>query len=330
MCNSIMCSIDEVKVGSLKANARLVVNQSARRDPTQTTTLRNQFASAIARRFAWLRGQIWRAIVIDDVFGLRNNEVITANKEIKTNQSPGRRAFAFTSSSQKVAAFMEWIDRMVRDGILEVSDIAQVGASVDSAWTNKYVTDSYRRGVNRARMQMKQAGYSIPIMEGGLNALLSAPVHLDRLGLLYTRVFTELKGITDSMDTAISRVLSQGIADGLGAETLARQLNNTIKAGGGQLGITDSLGRYIPAERRAKLLARTEVIRAHAEGQLQEFENLGAIGVGVMAEWITAGDNRVCPQCASLEGNIYTIVEARGKLPLHPGCRCAWIPTQPN
>ena len=45
-----------------------------------------------------------------------------------------------------------------------------------------------------------------------------------------------------------------------------------------------------------------------------------------MAEWSTAGDDRVCPLCGPLEGSVMTVKEARGLLPRHPNCRCAWIP----
>ncbi len=106
----------------------------------------------------------------------------------------------------------------------------------------------------------------------------------------------------------------------------ARKLNAVIKGAGGDLSLIDILGRFMPAERRAQILARTEIIRAHAEGQLQEFENWKVLQVNVKAEWITAGDNRVCPQCADLEGSIFTIEVARGMIPLHAQCRCAWIP----
>src|SRR5690606_28972829 len=40
----------------------------------------------------------------------------------------------------------------------------------------------------------------------------------------------------------------------------------------------------------------------------------------------TAGDDSVCELCGSLEGVIFTVEEARGLLPRHPNCRCAWIP----
>lgn len=67
-------------------------------------------------------------------------------------------------------------------------------------------------------------------------------------------------------------------------------------------------------------------IRAHAEGQLDSFKTLGVEEVGVAVEWATANDDKVCPKCQSLEGIVLKIDEARGLLPRHPGCRCAWIP----
>ena len=77
---------------------------------------------------------------------------------------------------------------------------------------------------------------------------------------------------------------------------------------------------------RAIVIARTEVIAAHAEGQLDSYERLGIQEVQVQAEWMTAGDNRVCPECETLEGATLTVTEARGLIPRHPQCRCAWVP----
>lgn len=67
-------------------------------------------------------------------------------------------------------------------------------------------------------------------------------------------------------------------------------------------------------------------IRAHAEGQLDSFKTLGVEEVGVAVEWATANDDKVCPKCQSLEGIVLKIDEARGLLPRHPNCRCAFLP----
>jgi hypothetical protein len=46
-----------------------------------------------------------------------------------------------------------------------------------------------------------------------------------------------------------------------------------------------------------------------------------------LAEIVTAGDDDVCEECQDLEDdNPYTIAQARGLIPAHPHCRCAWAP----
>ena len=67
-------------------------------------------------------------------------------------------------------------------------------------------------------------------------------------------------------------------------------------------------------------------IRAHAEGQLAAMEEMGVEAVGVMVEWDTAHDDRVCEKCADLQGVVLTLEEARGMIPRHPNCRCSYVP----
>ncbi len=301
----------------------IIVANTGHRDPSRTTGIRNGFVRDMDRRFRELTKLITRAIVTEDVFALRGSDVI-----ITQQTTPGFRRFNFPRSSQKISAFMEWLNREIAAGILDIRTIGQVGESINAAWTNQYVYNSYRRGVERARIQLRQAGYNIPTVEqsGGITSILSAPIHIERVGILFTRTFNDLKGITNAMDASISRVLAQGMADGIHPRAMARQLVSVVRGGGGDLGITDTLGRYIPAARRARVLARTETIRAHAEAQLQEYKNWGVLGVNIMAEWMTAGDQRVCARCQANEGHRFTIEQARNMIPLHPQCRCAWVP----
>ena len=292
-------------------------------DPTHTTGLRNAFAGNMKRRFSELTSTIKRAVVEEDCFGLK------PKAHTLQMSTPGKEAFAFSRSADKVEAFMIWLRRQIDKGIIEVSYYQQVGGSVESAWTNMYISDSYKRGVIRARYEMIKAGYNIPSMDesGGINVSMMAPFHVDRVGLLFTRVFSDLKGITSAMDAQISRIIAQGIADGDGAALLARKLVATINGtGAGDLALTDTIGRFIPALTRATTLARTEIIRAYAEATLQEFKNWGVEGVTAKAEFQTAGDDRVCPICEHLQGRVYTLEEASGVIPVHPKCRCCWLP----
>jgi len=288
-------------------------------DPSRTLTLRNAFARAMRTRFNELERVIREAVISDDVFGLQTYQMTT----------PGREAFNFPRSSDKVEAFMRWLNQQVDRGILQTITLPQVGEGMEQAWTNTYIYDSYKRGVIRARYELNRAGYAPASIEasGGIPAIMSTPFHVDRVGLLYSRVFSDLKGVTTTMDTHISRVLAQGIADGDGTRLLARKLLSTINGkGAGDLGITDTLGRFIPAKRRAEMLARTEVIRAHHQATIQEYRSWGVAGVEVIAEFTTAGDDRVCDVCASMHGNRYTLEQIEPMIPVHPLCRCVAIP----
>lgn len=291
-------------------------------DPTHTLSLRNAFARQMGKRFNQLQKDVKAAIIDDDCFGLNDG---TGLRRLKFNigHGPGYRAFAFPTSQAKADAFMKWFKKQADAGILEVSQVSQLGGALDKGWTDTYVKQSYERGVMRGRKEMLDAGYDVPPLgaSGGIWGAFNTPMHLDRVGILYSRTFTGLKGITAAMDAQVSQVLSMGLVDGLGTRELSRQLYRTIGSG---LGITDKIGRFIPAKRRAKMLARTEVIRAHHQATIQEYENWRVEGVYVKAELVTGADP--CPECSALEGIPFKLEEIRNMIPVHPSCKCCTIP----
>lgn len=293
-------------------------------DPTHTTGLRNAFAKAMNRKFDELAVMVKRSVFDQDCFGLQKPSMVV-QQMTPTNW----QQFSYASSAGKVEEFMKWLQEQINKGILDVRTLEQIGNSVNSNWQNLYLFDSYKRGIIRARYEMRKAGLDIPTIEdnGGIDMVMSLPFHIDRIGLIYIRAYNELKGITDAMSQQISRVLAQGLADGDGPALLARKLVSTINGTGmGDLGIIDTLGRFIPAKRRADLLARTEIIRAHHLATIQEYRSWGVLGITVEAEWRTAGDDRVCEKCASLHGQRFTLDEIEPMIPLHPLCRCFALP----
>jgi SPP1 gp7 family putative phage head morphogenesis protein len=293
-------------------------------DPTNTLMLRKSFVSAMNKRFRALRGIIRKSIDENDCFGIRD---INANAAKDMNLIPSK-AFKFITSRDKIEAFMEWLREQAALGILDVRTVNQLGRALEEPWTNVYIESAYKRGIERAYTEMNKAGYTVPTLAslGGIDAIFNSPVHADRVGILYTRVYSDLKGITDAMGTQISRVLAQGMIDGKNPRIIAKELTRTISGPVGDLSLTDTLGRFMPAERRAQTLARTEIIRAHHLGMIQEYRNYDVLGIQVKAEWLTAGDRRVCPDCQSLEGSIWTLDQIEGMIPAHANCRCLAIP----
>lgn len=291
-------------------------NKNLRLDPTRTTVLRQKFVADIVRRFTKLKKEIMEAIVDQDVFGLKGSghglQDILLNVTVKQ--------FNFPRSSDKIAAFMRWLKDMEELHILAIIHRpGRIGQSAEEAWTDIYIESAYKRGILRAGQEMKKAGISTPIPVGILGqdtvALsFNKPVHVDRVGLLYTRVFNELKGITNEMDKQISRTLAEGLTEGRSPRQIARMLVNRVD----KIAIT-----------RGKVLARTEIVRAHHMASIQEYKNAGLLGVQIMSEWLTAGFN-VCPACAELEGKVFTLAEIEPMIPVHPNCRCTAIPYLPG
>ena len=72
-------------------------------------------------------------------------------------------------------------------------------------------------------------------------------------------------------------------------------------------------------KRRAPMVARTEVIAASNEGALQGYSEQGV----EEAEFYPSPD--ACEECLA-EVGVYPIAEARGKIPVHPNCRCVFLP----
>jgi SPP1 gp7 family putative phage head morphogenesis protein len=149
------------------------------------------------------------------------------------------------------------------------------------------------------------------------SSAFNAPRHTDAAQMLYARAYRELEGVSGKMGQEMSRVLAEGLTEGKNPRVIASDLNERV----------DDVGI-----RRGRVIARTETIRAHNEGALNRYQDFGnrLDGVTVKAEFATAGDARVCPICAGLEGRKFKLEEVRGLIPVHPLCRCTYLPVRSN
>jgi len=282
-------------------------NNPLKMDPSRTTTLRAKWIADMKARFNALAKEVVQLVDKDDAFGLTPSPVVTS---LLTNE---RKQFAFETDAGKVGRFREWFQERINAGVLELED----GARPKNPWTNEYVNSAYRKGISRGYEQVHKEALSKKVefytnsKAEFLRDAFAAPETVSKVELLYTRAYDKLAGVTADMAGEMSRILAEGIASGRGSKEVARELRTSIQGFG---------------KVRAARVARTEIINAHAEGQLDSYEALGVEDVGVEAEWSTAGDSRVCPQCLANEGVIYKVSEAHGLIPLHPNCRCAWVP----
>lgn len=266
-------------------------------DPTHTKTLRRDYMAEAYKRFRTLKGLIRKAVVDLDVLGL-------GEKPPSILQDlPDIKEFRFATDAKKVEAFDNWFDGAIDSHLLERPDVGE-------GWQSEYVRRGYDSGLRQSARELKRAGIDVP-EEEGLAEVFNVPMHRDKLETLYTRNYTALKGITSAMGAQVSQVLTDGLVRGHNPRKMARKLNDRVD----KIGIT-----------RARTMARTETIYTHNEAALTRYERQGLDKVTAEVEWLTAGDTRVCPLCAGMEGDIFTLKEARGMIPLHPNCRCTWLP----
>lgn len=227
------------------------------------------------------------------------------------------RQWAFSTSTEKLRNFQAWLRQQ----------IDAVGLSDKQLW-DKYIQTGFSKGAGRSfddvRGKAKERGVDLSRSLGAaegvsdfyqgtkeefLRSAFAQPVAKEKVELLASRTFDEMESVTDDMANRMGRVLADGMVQGKGPREVARDLNAQTDLG----------------KDRALVVARTELIRSHSEGQLTALKQLGVKEVGAQVEWVTAGFN-VCPECASMEGTVVDIDKASGMIPAHPNCRCAWVP----
>lgn len=330
---------------------KVVPSNPLKADPTRTITLRRRFERALARRFLELKTKLIDLVAREDAFALSPKNKLpdlaaplvtrfTENEDgsergqvasVHSNGNVGDSSvepipvdgrliintrFRFHTDAEKVQLFQQWLAVQTQNGILQVTQ-----SNAQDAYWAAYIEDAFKKGAGRAFDDTKAAARAIAWTpeEGAfyqgtkaqfLQSAFAHPIAIDKVKLLASRTFTDLQGVTDTMAAKMSRVLTDGLAQGQSPRVVARTLAKEV-----DVGIT-----------RARTIARTETIRAHAQGQLMALEQLGVKEIGVMVEWSSVDDDRRCPLCEALEGVVLKIKEANTLIPRHPNCRCAFIP----
>lgn len=297
----------------------MALNLATRRDPTRTTSLRLRFMRQMNKRFEALKRDIRISIVDRDCFGIQPREMI-----VVMAATPAR-AFEFQRTEAKIAGFMAWLEEQERLGILEQIYRPGLRPSVGAAWTDLYIDTAYRQGIRRGGQELRRAGYPVPDWEaipGGIGAIMSQPIHADRIAVIYSRTFEDLKSVTQFTNAQIRRQiadgltsgLARGLAEGKNPKVIARELYKDVA------NRVDKIGKV-----RARMIARTEIIRAHHVASIQEYRRAEAEGITIMVEWLTGANP--CGLCADMAaGGPYTLDKIEGMIPVHPNCTCCTRP----
>jgi len=286
-------------------------------DPTGTRPIVNNYAARLRGALGRLNAALREAIVGEDIFALQSDGIETLALDDFDAPAPN---FNVARDEAKIEGFMSWLRDLEGEGVVNVI----------SEGENAFVKRAYTQGIRDANRQLELNGIDVPDEE--LEQVFNQPKHSQALAALYAKNFSDYEGITRDMNREIREELTQGFAKGENPTKIARRISDRV----------DKIGKT-----RATTLARTNIIEAYSDATLNRYENMGVTRVTVKAEWLTAGDQRVCPICQALEGNSWSTSFVREgtfefeapegvpdrlsgsypvKPPAHPRCRCALIP----
>lgn len=213
----------------------------------------------------------------------------------------GERAFGQSDTARRVERFQDLVGHEM------------LGTVLESQWWKPFVQKAYQKALGRSYREVKRPSTKdVQSFVGGqaqfLQMLNAAPNARQQMELLSLRFESELKGATAVMAQQIARELLDGLGRGAPTSEIADAISRRV-------GVTSA---------RAETIARTEVTRAHAEGQLDALEALGVQKVDVAAEWVNGGTP--CERCQPMVGAVLSVHEARNLIPRHPNCQCAYRP----
>jgi SPP1 gp7 family putative phage head morphogenesis protein len=284
-------------------------------NPTRTKGITKRWIAEDTRRYRLLAKRINNLLLRGDDGGIPVPFVDPITLQPIANQ------FEFTSDPVAVMRFMAWLQLQI-DAVIIGND-----ATPQSNWQNKYINQSYLRGVEISKAQLRALGITAAQFQGiaaaeivgtaqasllaGLTfdqMLALGPLHLEAIRTIYTRDFTQLRGITDTMSQQIARVLTDGIEQGLPVREIARNITDRVD----KIGLT-----------RSKLLARTETVRSYNIGVINEGVEFSELtGEEKKYKWKDSDYGRVRPVHKERDGNIYDEQTAL-RLIGEPNCRCA-------
>jgi len=168
---------------------------------------------------------------------------------------------------------------------------------------------------------MKVGGYQA-LDQAGREALAEAAFSLvptDALDFLSNYQLQLLGKLSDDLVAGIKGAVQVGIAQGEGPAKIARRIGGIVKDPDEFRQVGKTVFKTV--QQRAELIARSEVMRAYNQGALKFEAQVGIKRV----RWLTAGDERTCPDCGPLDGKETSLVDLPSQ-PLHPACRCTHVP----
>lgn len=279
---------------------------------------------------------------------------MTAHEILERRLTPRlRRALleAFDQARDRIPA--RAVERIIREGLLAPDRIATLLRNLPDVErvAREGLRMAARRGAAVALETLPVRSVRGLLVEPRFDLVNPAAIRLadQATALLVTRITLE-------QQLALQQIVRAGIEHGWTIPEQARLIRQVV-------GLNDRQARALGAFRdrliagrvpdgrigtlvdryaakllrqRALMIARTENVFALSAGQDEAWKQAQARGLlraGAASRWVTATDERVCPVCGPMHGQVRPLgqpfTDPRGRQvfhpPLHPMCRCTRV-----
>lgn len=185
---------------------------------------------------------------------------------------------------------------LLGEGAALVDSILLEGGERNLWFFEAYVAVAYRRGTAQEFSNLAQQSPAYLAGQQDLAAIMRSDPYRRRMALIQAREFEEMKGLAGAVQSAMSRILTDGIGRGLNPLAIARRLTD-------QAGIE---------HRRANRIARAEITTALRRARWDESDE-GAERYGLRGKQmhLSALSPTTRATHAARHGLLYTTAEVR-------------------
>ncbi|WP_114576702.1 hypothetical protein [Saliphagus sp. LR7] len=282
----------------------------ASEDPTRTTTRRERFEGKFNKRWREFKGEL--------------NDLLRGNSYYRPQND--------VSDSQQIADFRDWVEDAIERIVVE--PVRQRDAQEGAHWTAQRVREFYTHGIDVADRELRRVGYDVDADIDGTDVLRDDPsdLHQEQLAEEYLTVAQELEDVGRRTEQEITREYREAIGAGLAVGVTLDRLKERVDHSRAGKNATRLLAHSYGVE-----ITNDAAIERYYEAGVEQTGTVVEIDVheedGTEADFITAGDLRVCPTCRTYAaGGPYRLKAIRnGNAPkpvrdTHPACRCLIVP----
>lgn len=162
--------------------------------------------------------------------------------------------YSYDISTERYESINSFIERLLYGELLESIN----GQRPQNWFYQSYLSSAYNDAIRDTIQSSKNmanpnvVGDEISMIVRQLDADAFNPQQVQSLGLVYSRVFNEMKGLTDSMKVDLSETLTRGMASGLGIREITQDIAKRVGVGfsrAQRISRTEILGAYRTAQR---------------------------------------------------------------------------------